>query len=375
MNSSFRNPIDLPLDPLKRTLLSPLQGRGGVFSDTLKYFRNVLFVLLLSFPHLVQAQLGGQRAFEFLIIPANARLSALGGVNITSGFDDPAMVTSNPAFANSEWHNRLVVNWLDYFADISQYSVTYSREFEKLGVWTANLSYMDYGEFERYDDVGFPLGIFNVAEYVFSLSHSKQFGAFSVGSSLKLAVSDIADYNASAMLFDFGGTFKHPERDLTVGMTVKNLGFMLADYSEESESKLPLDVQLGVTYKPEHMPLRFSLTARNLIRDNATFYDPSSPVSGANEEPSVGDEIFRRLVFGTEIIIDERFQLRVGYNHLLRQELKMESASGGAGFSFGFMMKIKRFEFSYARALYHTAGGSNVLQLNTDLGGLVKKKN
>jgi hypothetical protein len=338
-------------------------------------FRNVLFVLLLSFPQLVKAQLGGQRAFEFLNIPANARLSALGGVNITSGFDDPAMVSSNPAFINPEWHNRLVVNWLDYFADISQYSVTYSREFEKLGVWTANLSYMDYGEFEQYDDVGFALGTFNVAEYVFSVSHSKQFGAFSVGSSLKLAVSDIADYNASALLFDFGGTFRHPVKDLTVGMTVKNLGFLMADYSEESVSRLPLDVQLGVTYKPEHMPLRFSFTARNLIRDNATFYDPSSPVSGSNEKLGVGDEIFRRIVFGTEIIIDESFQLRVGYNHLLRQELKMESASSGAGFSFGFMMKIKRFEFSYARALYHTAGGSNVLQLNTDLGGLVKKKN
>lgn len=337
-------------------------------------FRNVLFVLLLSFPQLVNAQLGGQRAFEFLNIPANARLSALGGVNITSGFDDPAMVSSNPAFINSDWHNRLVVNWLGYFADISQYSVTYSREFEKWGVWTANLSYMDYGEFEQFDEIGFPLGEFNVAEYVFSLSHAKEFGAFSVGSSLKLAVSDIADFNASAILFDFGGAFKHPEKDLTVGMAVKNLGFMLADYYDESASQLPLDVQLGVTYKPEFMPFRFSLTTRNLIRDAATFYDPSNPGGGINEEPGLGDEIFRRIVFGTEIIIHESFQLRVGYNHLLRQELKMESAAGGAGFSFGFMMKIKRFEFSYARALYHTAGGSNVLQLNSDLSGLVKKK-
>ena len=75
------------------------------------------------------------------------------------------------------------------------------------------------------------------------------------------------------------------------------------------------------------------------------------------------------------MIIHENFQLRIGYNHLLRQELKLETASGGAGFSFGFMLKIKKFEFSYGRALYHTAGGSNVLQLNTDLSGWVKKKN
>jgi len=370
---------------LARKTLIPLQsgfdnygkdkGQRGVFENANEFFRNFLFVLLFVLPNLVSAQLGGQRAFEFLNIPSNARLSGLGGVNITSGFDDPTMASSNPAFVNAEWHNRLVVNWLDYFADIGLYSVNYTREFKKFGVWTANLSYMDYGDFEQRDEIGFPLGTFNVAEYVFSLSHSRQFGVFSVGSSMKLAVSDIADFNASAILFDFGGTFKHPEKDLTIGMAIKNLGFLMADYTDESQSQLPLDIQLGITYKPEFMPFRFSLTARNLIRDEATFYDPNSPVGGSNEEPSVGDQIFRRIVIGTELIIDENFQLRLGYNHLIRQELKLENAAGGAGFTFGFMMKIKRFEFSYSRALYHTAGGSNLLQLNTDLTGLVKKKN
>ena len=369
------NSGNLPLNPLEGTLLPSLEGQGVVFESTKRSFRNILFVFMLI-PNLVCAQLGGQRAFEFLNIPANARLSALGGVNITTGFDDPAMVTSNPALVNADWNNRLVVNWLDYFTDIGQFSVNYSRDFEKLGIWTGNLSYMDYGSFEQLDEVGFSSGEFNVAEYAFSLSHSRQFGVFSVGSSVKLAVSDIADHNASALMFDFGGTFRHPEKDLTVGMAVKNLGVLLSDYTAESESQLPLDIQLGVTYKPEFMPFRFSLTARNLNRANATYFDPSgNTVNAGNGEPGLGDKIFRRIVIGTEMIIDENFQLRIGYNHLLRQELKLETASGGAGFSFGFMLKIKRFEFSYGRVLYHTAGGSNVLQLNTDLGGWVKKKN
>lgn len=366
------NSENLPLNLRTESLILPHQGQGCVFENAKKSFRNILLVLFLSVPNLALAQLGGQRAFEFLNIPANARLSALGGVNISSGFDDPAMVTSNPAFVNSAWDNRLVVNWLNYFADISEYSVNYSKEFQNLGVWTANLSYMDYGSFERLDEIGFPSGTFSVAEFAFSLSHSRQFGAFSVGSSIKLAVSDIADFDATALMFDFGGTFKHPEKDLTFAMAVKNLGVLLSDYTDESGSQLPLDVQLGITYKPEFMPFRFSLTARNLNRENATYYDPSN---GGNEAPGLADQIFRRVVFGTELIIHDNFQVRLGYNHLIRQELKMETASGGAGFSFGFMMKIKRFEFSYGRALYHTAGGSNVLQLNTDLSGLVKKKN
>ena len=82
-----------------------------------------------------------------------------------------------------------------------------------------------------------------------------------------------------------------------------------------------------------------------------------------------------RVVFGAELILLPNFQLRVGYNHMLRQELKLEDAAGGAGFSFGFMFKVKRFEFAYSRALYHVAGGSNTFQINMNTGGLIKRKN
>lgn len=338
--------------------------------------RKFLITLLTILPPvLVQAQLGGQRAFEFLNIPGNARLAALGGVNITSGWKDAAMITSNPALLNPEWDKQLVINRLGYFADIGQTSITYAREL-KSGVWAANLSYLDYGDIQSFDNEGFLNGEFSIAEYAFSLSHSRAFGPFRAGASLKLAVSDIAAFKASALLFDLGGTFKHPEKDLTVGLAVKNLGVLLSDYTDENESLLPLDVQLGITYKPEFMPFRFSVTARNLNRENAVFFDPAgNSLVGQDEEPGFGEEVFRRLVFGSELIFSPNFQFRMAYNHLLRQELRLENVSGGAGFSFGFMLKVKRFEFSYGRALYHTAGGSNTLQLGINTSGLIKKKN
>lgn len=336
-------------------------------------FLMILPAILL--PILVQAQLGGQRAFEFLNIPGNARLAALGGVNITSGWKDAGMLTSNPALLNPEWDKQLVINRLGYFADIGQTSITYAREL-KSGIWAANLSYLDYGDIQSFDNEGFLNGEFSIAEYAFSLSHSRAFGPFRAGASLKLAVSDIAAFKASALLFDLGGAFKHPEKDLTVGLAVKNLGILLSDYTDENESLLPLDVQLGVTYKPEFMPFRFSVTARNLNRENAVFFDPAgNSLVGQDEEPGFSEEIFRRLVFGSELIFSPNFQFRFAYNHLLRQELRLENVSGGAGFSFGFMLKVKRFEFSYARALYHTAGGSNTLQLGINTSGLIKKKN
>ncbi|WP_420385197.1 type IX secretion system protein PorQ [Roseivirga sp.] len=334
----------------------------------------VLSAFAIQLP--AKAQLGGSRAFEYLNLPSNARLAALGGVNLTSGWDDPAQAIYNPALLGSEMHNRLVVSRLSYFADIANTSVSYIRNFEHYGTWSLNVGYLNYGDIESFDQDGFLNGSFKVHEYVFSVGNMQRFGPFSVGANLKLASSDLASFQASALIFDLGGTFKHPEKDLTVGFLVRNLGVLLSDYIDGNNSQLPLDVQLGLSYKPEFMPFRFSLAARNLNRADVVYYDASSNVLlGEDDEPGFSEEIFRRLVFGTEILLSPNFQARLGYNHLIRQELKNQNgANGGAGFSFGFMFRTKRFEFAFSRALYHAAGGSNTFQLNMDLNGLIKKR-
>ncbi len=320
------------------------------------------------------AQLGGSRAFEYLNLPNNARLAALGGANITSGWYDPAQSSANPAMLNDTMQHQLVISRLGYFADIANTSLTYVTPIKKSGIWAFHLDYLSYGDIQSFDEAGFLNGDFSVNEYAFSVGNSQAFGPFRVGGNLKLAVSDLASFQASALLLDLGGTFLHPEKDLTIGFVIKHLGFLISDYTEENSSQLPTDIQLGVSYKPEFMPFRFSVTARNLVRSDVTFFDPSTnSLFGENTAPGFGEEIFRRLVFGVELLASSNFQLRFGYNHLLRQELKLENASGGAGFSFGFMFKVKRFEFAYSRALYHTAGGSNTLQMNLNLEGIINK--
>ncbi|MBO3699035.1 type IX secretion system protein PorQ [Roseivirga sp. E12] len=336
--------------------------------------RLLLCALLFLCWQFANAQLGGSRAFEYLNLPNNARIAALGGYNITSGWYDPSQITSNPAILNDTMQHQLVISRLGYFADISNTSLTYVTPIKKYGTWAFHLDYLNYGDIQSFDEAGFLNGDFSVNEYAFSVTNSQEFGPFRVGANLKIAVSDLASFQASALLLDIGGTFLHPERDLTVGFVIKNIGFLISDYTEENQSQLPTDIQLGISYKPEFMPFRFSVTARNLVRSDVTFFDPSTnALFGQSEEPGFGEEIFRRLVFGAELIASPNFQLRFGYNHLLRQELKLGNASGGAGFSFGFMFKVKRFEFAYSRALYHTAGGSNTLQMNLNLNGIINK--
>ncbi len=320
-------------------------------------------------------QLGGGKAFEFLNLPTHARAVGMGGYHLTTDWDDPAQAFYNPALLNAAMDNRLVVNHLNYFASIHNISAGYVHDFGKHGIWSIQASTLNYGEIDSFDEDGFASGSFRVQEYFLAVGHARQFGVFHFGGQLKWVQSDLSAFRASSLMMDFSALFKHPEKNLTAGFLVRHLGFLLNDYTDENNSELPLDVQMGVSFQPEFMPFRFSLTARNLNRNDVVFFDPvTNTLQGQNSEPGFSEEIFRRLVVGVEVLFSDHFQARVGYNHMLKKELELSGLSGGAGLSFGFMFRVKRFEFAYGRALYHAAGGSNSFQMNVNLNGMVKRK-
>jgi len=320
------------------------------------------------------AQIGGQRSLEFLNIPTNARTAALGGVNVSLYDQDVNMFISNPALLNAEMSDHFSINYQAYLADINNSTLFYAKNIEKYGLWGFGLRYFDYGDFEGYDATGAPTGEFDASEFAFMISHSHSIGNFGMGGTLKLAHSSIASFGATALMLDLGGTFIHPTRDWTLGLVIKNFGILISDYSDQSDSVLPFDVQLGTSFKPEHMPIRFSFTVYNLHQADIAFFDPTGDGEPGKEEPGTVDKIFRHINFGMEVILHKNFNLRGGYNHLLRKELRIQQNSGGAGFSFGFMFRIKAFEFAYTRNLYHPAGGTNYFTLTSNLGALFKKK-
>jgi len=336
--------------------------------------RTALFLLMIL-PYIIYGQIGGKRTFDFLEIPTNARVSALGGVNVSLVGDDPGAFLANPSLLDQAMHNHVSLSYLDYLADISFTSLSYGYEFEKYGIWGFGLQYIDYGDFESFDASGASMGEFEAGEFALTIGHSRQVGLFSLGGNFKLIHSSIAAFNSSALAIDLGGTFKHPSRDFTAGLVFKNLGFVISDFSETSDAKLPLDVQVGTSFKPEHMPLRFSFTAYNLARGDVAFFDSVNDGDDENDEPGTADKLFRHITIGTELLLGKNFNLRIGYNHLVRRELRLEQTSGGAGFSFGFTVRVKAFELAYSRNLFHTAGGTNYFTLNSDLGSLFKKRN
>ena len=316
------------------------------------------------------AQTTARKSFEFLNVPNNARLAALGGVNASLADRDINFFFYNPALVSDSLAGVAAVNYQFYVADIGQATFAYAHNFSKIGTLSFGIQHLNYGAIKGYDASGFEMGDFKSSETVLVVGKSHQVSNFRFGMNFKVAFSNLAGYRASALMVDIGGLFVHPKQDLKFGLSIKNLGVVLSEYSETSKSHLPFDVQIGATFKPEHMPLRFSLTAYNLAETDVTYYD----AQGDEPEPGTLDKVLRRVNFGTEVLIHKNVNLMIGYNYLVHQELKLTDAGGGAGFSFGFSAQIKSFEFVFSRSAYVEGNAGYAFTLSKNIDTMMKRR-
>jgi hypothetical protein len=235
------------------------------------------------------------------------------------------------------------------------------------------IQHIGLGSIDGYDDTGNLTLSFSSAETAITLGHSRKAGNFQMGVNMKLVSSNIASYRSNALLFDIGGVFVHPNKQLNIGMAIKNVGVVFNDYTEESDSKPPLDVQIGATFKPEHMPLRFSFTAYQFANsgDDIAYYELDNRLQ--QDEPGGFDKMARHFVIGTELLISDNVNFRLGYNHLVRKELRLDAKSGGAGISYGFMFRVKAVEFAYSRGGYHVAGGAHHFTMTFNTNKMLRR--
>ncbi|MBC5993165.1 type IX secretion system protein PorQ [Pontibacter cellulosilyticus] len=340
----------------------------------------LILCILLGFALKAQAQVGGQRGFTFLELPSSAKQAALGGINVTAGGHDVNMVSANPGLLNPEMDNQLSLSYVGYLADIRQSNLAYAFNTTKYGRWALNLNYLNYGDFVQRDAAGAVEGTFNVNDYTLGITHARQAEAFTMGATAKVAVSSMAGNKAVGILADAGVAFKHPEKDFTVGLAFKNVGYQVKPFDDGERQPMPWDAQLGVSYKPEHMPVRLSVTAHRLYQFDIVYLDPNATGqldengNEVKEEKQLGDKIARHFVAGAEFVFSKNFNLRAGYNHLRRKELRLDNGGGGAGFSLGAMLRVRSFELNYSSAFFHLSGATHYVTVSTNTSTILKKK-
>lgn len=332
----------------------------------------VTFLGLAS--HAAQAQLGGRTGLTFLSLPPSAQLAALGGLNASARSADPTQFYGSPALLNAEMDHAAAISYVAYVGSVKQSTAAYVFNTQKRGRFGLGFTYLNYGDLLSFDAAGNSLGTFGVNEYAFTAADSYTKGRFTFGLAAKLAVSSIAGDCAVAAAADAGALYKHPTQDFTVGLVVKNAGYMLQPYPATARAPLPLDVQLGTTIKPEHAPLRLTLTAHHLQQWNIQYLDPNDrgTTNAAGDTVragrNFGDNLARHFTVGAELLLGTGLHLRAGYNHLQARELRLANTGGAAGFSFGAMLRISQFQLDYSHATLQAAGSSDYLTLSRRFG-------
>ncbi|MEI6050770.1 MAG: type IX secretion system protein PorQ [Bacteroidota bacterium] len=325
---------------------------------------NILLFSILISPSF--SQTGGSNIYEFLNLTHSGLVSSLGGSNVSLQGNNLNLAYHNPALLNSEMNNSLALNYVNYFAGINYGLAMYSKSYAGTGNFAAGLTYLNYGSFTEADASGIITGKFTAAEYAFSMIYSREFDSlFSVGVNFKPVLSHLENYTSFGFAFDIGLAYHNHRNLFSAGLVIKNAGYQVTTYAGEPRQKLPFEIQVGVSQRLAHAPLRFSLTLRHLEKFDLTHQYTGAPSTGNTDQSSseFTENLLRHIILGVELIPHKNIYFCGGYNYQRRSELHVDSKMSTVGFSWGFGINTSWLDIEFGRATYHLAGSSTHVSL------------
>lgn len=343
----------------------------------MKTFSRIIFICaFLSYSiSVLYAQTGGQNEYKFLSLTNSARVAGMGGNFLAIHDNDLSLALANPSIISPSMHNNLSLNFTDYFAGSHHGFVSYGYHLDKPGTLVASLQYISYGKFDGTNEIGQQNGQFSAGEYAFNVGWGRMLDSvFSIGANVKAIYSSLDSYNSFGMAVDVAGSYV-PNESFCASLVLRNIGKQLSTYSGAETQPLPFEIQAGISKRLAHMPFRYSIVLQHLEKWDLTTADQNQnvdPFTGEAESKSrvadFSNKFFSHVVIGGEFIPARFLSIRLGYNYLRRQELKVASRTGTSGFSIGLGIKVSKFSFSYTRAAYHLAGSPNYISIGTNLG-------
>jgi len=329
------------------------------------------------------AQLGGNSTYHFLNLHASARIAALGGSAINNPATDLNLSAANPALLNKNFSKQMAFSYVKYIADIGAGYVGTAYHSDSLQTtFSAGLQYIDYGNFKRMSPDGADLGNFTAGEYCFQLAATKNINSFQIGAQAKFIYSNLETYQSVGIATDLAAAWFDEKRLSMATLVISNLGTQLSTYSDKEKEKLPLNVQLGYSKKFEHSPLRIGVIAQHLEMAGKLLYQIENRNNNnidletglpIQEDFSLLDQMMSHLILNGELVLTKNFNLRIGYNHLKRRELALTDSKGTSGYSWGFGIKINRFQLHYGSGAFLGGQNTNHFSIITNLEEFKKK--
>ncbi len=304
------------------------------------------FVFLLLIVCLTVVSVAAEKGtYNFLRNDIGARAAGLNG-SFVSMTNDPNVIFYNPAALPTLTRTSASVGFLKHLLDVKGGHLSYAQKLEGIGTVAAGILFLDYGSFTETDESFNTLGTFGATDLalVIGVGHSID-EATTVGLNGKMIYSSLANSKSAALAVDLGILYQIPSEQITIGASLLNLGTQINSYITTKED-LPLDLKVGITKRPEHLPVLLNLNFHKL-----------------NEASESLLERFASFSLGAEFQMSESVRFRVGYNNEQRKEMKLGTSAGLAGFSFGGGIWIGEYVVDYAFNSYGKIGGLHRLSI------------
>lgn len=336
--------------------------------------RKLVFYIFLLFSPIVMGQIGGKYVYQFLNLVTSPRQAALGGKTLTIVDYDVNQVFYNPATLNTKMHKRLSVNYGNYYGEVSYGTAAYAYTWDRhLQTFHMGATYVNYGTFEGRDELGALTSNFTGSEAALSLGYAYNvpWTDLFLGTNVKLISSTLETYNSLGAAIDFGMLYIDAKNDINYALVVRNLGFQITPY-ENTNEKLPLAVEAGISQLLENVPIRWHLTLENLQEWNIAFSNPNkgeATLDGNTKEEKVSffNNALRHVIIGAELFPEKGFNIRLGYNFRRGQELSIVDQRNFSGLSAGFGLRFGKVKLNYSYSKYTVAANTSLFGLLIDL--------
>ena len=344
--------------------------------------RFLFFITALLACQLTSAQIGGTTTYDFLALSPSARVTGIGGINVTIFDQDPTTQLSNPASLNPQMDRHVAFNSAVYPGDINFGNASYVQKFNIPGTFGFGVQYIAYGSFDQTDESANITGKFNAGEMNAYAGYGYQFGKiFSAGANVKFIYSQLATWNSEGLAADLAAMVNDTAHNITAAIVAKNLGGPIKPYNKGVYEPIPFDLQAGLSFGFKHVPFKFHFTFHDLYRWNIRYNNPadnaqSQLFTDSSQKPKtyIVDNLMSHIIIGVEFNIKKVVRLEVAYNNQRQQQLALTTKLGVPGLSFGLGIHIRQFDFSYAFQPMAQGATLNYFTLSVNTAGFVKRK-
>ena len=307
-------------------------------------------LIILCSTVLLPAQDAGA-AFQFLQLPVSSHAAALGGDNITIAEDDVELSYHNPALLTNASGRTLSLSYMNYLQRTNTVGAGYAMELGRRSILGLKAQYLDFGTMKNTDADGNIIGNFSAKDMVLMGTYSFDFtDRWTGGVSGKFIYSNYEQVYSLALGVDLGLNYYNPENQFSVSVVARNLGGQVKSFDETQEA-LPFNLLVGVSKGFAHAPVRLSLTLTDLHKWQAEdFYNSA--------DDSWGDLLLKHFIIGADIFPTSYTYVSLGYNFLLRSELKSDVKRSIEGFSAGAGLQLKNIKVGVSYGKYHVAASS-----------------